>query len=65
MKVKASSTSKSSSSLTQVKTPTAKLGGSPSSSPSPLMPKKSYKKATSAVDFGTANFGNTGLTGES
>ena len=53
---------------TQIKAP--KIGASSSSKPpSPLMPKKSYKKKSaskeSLTDFGQANFGVTGLTGES
>ena len=47
-----------------------KLGVSASSKPpSPLMPKKDYRKTsakkTAGLDFGTTSFGLTGLTGES
>lgn len=43
-----------------------KLGGSASSAPSPLLPKKSYSKAKPPDEFiSNANFGQTGLTGES
>jgi len=59
MKLKTSSTSKSS--LATVKAPKTKLGGSSSSPLKALTPKKSYKKNPPAQDFGTANFGETGL----
>lgn len=43
-----------------------KLGGSASSAPSPLLPKKSYSKNKPPEEFVSgANFGQTGLTGES
>lgn len=60
-------TSKSKLQITS-KTPKVKLGASTSSktSPSPLAPKKDYKKkASQAADFGNTGFGQTGLTGES
>jgi len=62
MKIKASSTKQ-----TSVKTTRggkSGLGGS-SKSPSPLMPKKSSKKAGGADVEQQISFGRTGLTGES
>lgn len=45
----------------------SKLGASASSrKPNPLMPKKSYAKKTKQPELiSNANFGQTGLTGES
>jgi hypothetical protein len=61
-------TSKSKLQITSGKSSKVKLGASTSSKtpPSPLMPKKDYKKkASQAADFGNTGFGQTGLTGES
>jgi hypothetical protein len=63
-------TSKSKLQITNGKTSKVKLGASTSSkgasTASPLAAKKDYKKKGSQPpDFGSTNFGMTGLTGES
>ena len=61
MKMKMKTSSKSKSSLGTFKAPKVTLGGSSPSPLAPLAAKKSYKKNDPAQDFGTANFGETGL----